>query len=77
MNEEILFSATELSRIVNIDPRTASSRLRKLHVEPAAMVGGRPVYAPHALLTLLASSPAAKRVGISLDPFVPTAENVS
>ena len=75
--DEILFSATELSRICNIDPRTGASRLRKLHVEPAAMVGGRPVYAPHALLTLLTTTPGAKRVGISLEPFVPTAENVS
>jgi hypothetical protein len=77
MNEEILFSATELSRIVNIDPRTASSRLRKLHVAPAATIGGRPVYSPHALLTLLTTTPGAKRLGIYLEPFVPTAENVS
>jgi hypothetical protein len=74
---EILFSATELSRVANLDPRTARARLRKHHVEPAATINGRPVYSPHALITLLASSPAAKRVGISLEPFVPTAENVS
>jgi hypothetical protein len=74
---EILFSATELSRIVNLDPRTVAKRLRKHQVEPAATVMGRPVYLPNALITLLTSSPGAKRLGISLEPMVPNNEAVS
>jgi hypothetical protein len=38
---------------------------------------GRPVYLPNALITLLTSSPGAKRLGISLEPMVPNNEAVS
>jgi hypothetical protein len=67
----LLFTPSELSRFVNLDRRTAVAKLRKLNIEPAGTVNGRPVYGNEALLLLLADSPQARRRGFAVEPFVP------
>jgi hypothetical protein len=45
-----LYSKTTLSRLLNIDSRTASNRLKKLNVLPAAVLGyGRELFDENAL----------------------------
>jgi len=50
-----LHSVSALSRLVNLDARTASKRLKQLHIRPAAVLAnGRELYDENALQILKA-----------------------